>query len=228
MNRNAGNGGDAKAVVDAVLLRAALLGVAQEVEAKKDFLCEIDASAGDGDHGVAMTIGMRAVTKALGGETRAYKKVGVGAVWQAVADAFADDVGASIGPIYEAAFESAARAVGSDKAIVGVDGWLSVFEAMVNAMESVGGAHRGDKTLLDAWWPAVDALYEARKRDADMCTGLRDAASAAEMGALATREMIATVGRASRLGARSKGKADAGAMSAAIIMKALVAGLGCG
>ncbi|MGH7082548.1 MAG: DAK2 domain-containing protein, partial [Acetobacteraceae bacterium] len=83
----------------------------------------------------------------------------------------------------------------------------------------------GDKTMLDAWVPALAALEAAERAGAPLADALRGAASAAEQGARATREMLARSGRASRLGARSIGHIDPGAASAALFFRAFADGM---
>lgn len=95
--------------VNGALVAKALLHVAKKVEENKDYLCELDGEVGDGDHGVSMTIGMRAVTRAM---KSLNDSVSPAEVFQAAADAYADEVGATIGPLYEAAFAAAADASG--------------------------------------------------------------------------------------------------------------------
>jgi dihydroxyacetone kinase-like protein len=158
--------------------------------------------AGDGDHGVTMALAARAVRKALDDAPDA----GGADLLHRVSMALAS-VGGASGPIYASAVLAVATSVrgGGDM--------LACAEAAEKAIVSLGRARPGDKTILDALHPAVVALREGG--DA------RSAADAARTGAAATAEMVATVGRASRLGERSRGLADPGASSLAIILDAL-------
>ena len=94
--------------VTGALVAKSLVLVAKKVEQNKDYLCELDGEVGDGDHGVSMTIGMRAVSRAA---KALPSNCTPSEAFQSAADAYADEVGATIGPLYEAAFAAAAEVV---------------------------------------------------------------------------------------------------------------------
>jgi dihydroxyacetone kinase-like protein len=191
--------------------------VAHRIEQNKDYLCKVDSDVGDGDHGVSMTIGMRAARKNL----KALDDPSPAQVFRAVSEAFADEVGASIGPLYEEAFEAAATVVESSGPIHDSGTWLSIFEAMVSAIQNVGKAKSGDKTLLDAWLPATEALQRCHNENRDLQACLEAATDAAWQGVEETKNLVPKLGRASRLGERARGHQDAGATSASIIIETL-------
>jgi dihydroxyacetone kinase-like protein len=201
-------------------LRASIIVAAEAVEAARDELCRLDAAAGDGDHGVTMALAARAVRQTLATSPDAS---GAELVTKL---AFAmGSVGGAIGPIYASGLLAIAGALGASPAnqTLTAAQALACAEAAESAISGLGHAKPGDKTILDALDPAVVALREAGAAGADLDDALDAAAVAARDGAASTATMIASVGRASRLGERSRGLADPGATSFAMIMGALAA-----
>ena len=206
--------------IDGAAVSAILNQMALDVEAQKDYLCELDGAVGDGDHGVSMTIGMRAVRRALLDLPEAPSP---SEVFQSASDAYAIEVGATIGPLYEVAFIAAADAsAGKAQLDEGAD-WVAIYRAMFDAIQSLGGAELGDKTMLDSFHPAIEAMAASADSGADLATCLGVAATTARQAAIDTSGMMAKKGRASRLGARAIGHQDAGATSIAIILESISA-----
>lgn len=203
--------------LDGSKVTSALIAVANAIEANKDYLCALDSDVGDGDHGVSMTIGMRTARKAL----QALRNPTPEAAFRAVAEAFADEVGAASGALYEGAFEAAARVAAGKATLDTAADWAAIYEAMAREMQVIGKAEQGDKTLLDAWLPAANALREAADAGASLREGLSRATAAALAGVENTRHLVPKRGRASRLGERARGYQDAGATSAWLIIKTL-------
>ncbi len=199
-------------------LEAYVTAAADAVEASKDDLCRLDAVAGDGDHGVTMALAARAVRQTLAAAP------GVSGAELVTKLAMAmGSVGGAIGPIYASgllAIAGSLRAMPPDEPLT-VAQMLACAEAAETAITQLGRAKPGDKTILDALDPAVSALREADASGAGLDAALNAAAAAARKGAASTAAMIASVGRASRLGERSRGLADPGASSFALIMGAL-------
>lgn len=204
-------------------LRAAILAAAEAVEAQREALCELDARAGDGDHGVTMTMGARGVRRgldALDGDDPV-------ALVRATALGMAG-AGGAIGPIYgrgllAVATELEALRAGPGGAIpADLTALARCAAAAQAAVVSLGGAAPGDKTILDALGPLAIALDDAERRHEPVGTALAAARDAATNGAEATASMVARIGRSARFGERSRGLADAGATSFAIIVAALV------
>ncbi len=136
-------------------------------------------------------------------------------------------VGGAIGPIYASgllAIAGTLRGLPPDEPLT-VAKVLRCAEAAETAISVLGRAQPGDKTILDALNPAIGALREACASGVGLSAALSAAAAAARDGAASTASMIASVGRASRLGERSRGLADPGASSFALIMGALAATL---
>ena len=185
-------------------LRECVLAAADAVESAQAELCRLDAAAGDGDHGVTMALAARAVRKALddapdlsGPELLTKVALAMGSV------------GGASGPVYA----SGALAIATTLRGAPAATPLALAEAAENAIAALGNARPGDKTILDSLHPAVEALRDGGD--------IRRAADAAREGATATAHMVATIGRASRLGERSRGHADPGATSLSIILDAI-------
>ncbi len=208
--------------VTGALIAKSLVLVAKKVEQNKDYLCELDGEVGDGDHGVSMTIGVRAVS-------RAAKDLPANCTpseaFQSAADAFADEVGATIGPLYEAAFAAAAESVKGKQTLNEIGDWAIVYRSMANAIQVLGKAQLGDKTLLDAFFPAVDHIQALATKGGDLESALLSTAERALKAAKDTRKLVALKGRASRLGDRAKGHQDAGATSLAVVLKGFADGV---
>ena len=203
-------------ISDAVVVRM-LHRIAQRIEQEKDHLCELDSAVGDGDHGVSMTVGMRAVRRNLDelGEPTAVQ------AFRAAAEAYADDVGAAIGPIFEELLAAAADTLERHPDLSARDTWVAVFEAIAASTQATGGARPGDKTLVDAWVPAAEAMRAAASEGTDLPTALERAVQAAWGGVTATKDLVPRLGRASRLGERARGHPDAGATSSSIIIEVI-------
>ena len=196
--------------------------VAKKVEANKDYLCELDGAVGDGDHGVSMTIGMRAVVKALRDlpDTTTPQEV-----FQTAADAYAEGVGATIGPLYEAAFSAAAHASQGKSELAHVTDWAQIYEAMAQAIKMVGQAELGDKTLLDSFFPAVEHIKKCANENISLAEALTTTGDIALAAAVATKDLVPKRGRAARLGERAAGHQDAGATSLAIVLQGIAEGV---
>lgn len=197
-------------------VRLLLEQVAIDVESNKDYLCDLDGEVGDGDHGVSMTIGMRAVRRAMDDLPN---DPSVAAAFQAASDAYAIEVGATIGPLYEVAFEAAASASAGKDEVSTVADWVEIYRAMFDAVQRLGGAELGDKTMLDSFHPAIEKL--ASLEGQELVPSLQEAATTARAAAEATKDLKPMKGRASRLADRAVGHQDAGATSLAIILESV-------
>ncbi len=201
-------------------LKSWLRVAAARIAERADELTELDAAIGDADHGANMRRGMAAVVKAIDTANGAD-----GAPVLATADALlkktgmtlVSSVGGASGPLYGTFF----MRMGASQAGVTELGATELSEAIgagVAGIVARGKAGAGEKTMLDAWYPALEAL---RAHGEDLAAGTAAAARAAAEGRQATKPMIATKGRASYLGERSQGHIDPGAASTAIILGAL-------
>jgi len=191
-----------------------VLAVADALEAAREELCRLDSPAGDGDHGVTMALAARAARKAL----EEAPEAGGADLLARVATAVAS-VGGASGPLYASALLAAAATLRvADSGPVTVALIARCAEAAESAIANLGQARPGDKTILDALDPAVRSLRETSLTD--LADALAEAGAAAREGAASTAQMTAAVGRARALGERSRGFADPGATSLAIIVEA--------
>lgn len=184
-------------------------------------LTALDAAIGDGDHGTNMARGFAAVERKLPG----LEEQAPAAILKVVASTLISTVGGASGPLYGTAFLRAAAAVPGDAALTLTD-LATALEAAQAGIAARGKATRGEKTMLDAFGPAVDALRRAVETGASLPVATRDAAAAAQAGAEATIPMLASKGRASYLGPRSQGHQDPGATSTALLFAALARAAG--
>jgi len=177
-------------------------------------LIELDRAIGDSDHGENMDRGFQAVLDKLAESPPETP----GAALKLTAMALMSKVGGAAGPLYGTAFLRAATTLG-DAANVDAAALAAALAAARDGIVARGKAEAGDKTMVDAWTPAVDAAAAAAA-DGDTLAVLIAAAEAAEAGAVATDPLVARKGRASYLGERSAGHCDPGAASSALILRA--------
>jgi dihydroxyacetone kinase-like protein len=192
--------------------------IAAAVEAHADHLTQLDSAIGDGDHGVNMTRGFRAVLEALGAQDGAQPP---GKLLIAAGKTLVSTVGGASGPLWGTALRRAGRAVSDAPALDG-PALAAALEAALAGVIELGAAEEGDKTMVDALAPAVRVLRSRVDGGEELGGAVAAAAAAAEDGARATVPLQARKGRASYLGERSIGHEDPGAASTALILAALV------
>lgn len=189
---------------------------AEVIAANRVELIHLDREIGDGDHGENMDRGFQAVLPKLDG-------LGDDAVpadvLKLVATTLISTVGGAAGPLYGTAYLKAAGAVSGKAALEPAD-VVSLLEAARDGIVLRGKAEPGDKTMIDAWTPAVDAAAAASDDGQDAADVLAAAAAAAEAGAQETEPLVARKGRASYLGERAVGHRDPGAQSTALLLRA--------
>ena len=187
---------------------------AEEIDLKKAYLTELDAPIGDSDHGANMARGFSAVKLKLAGAPQA----DIGALFKTVAMTLLSTVGGASGPLYSTFFlQAASKSVG--KTELDLVGWTDCLAAALAGVEQRGKAVVGDKTMVDALQPAVEALKQSDGKE--LGAALAASAEAAEAGMKATIPLVARKGRASYLGERSAGHQDPGATSTHLLLKAL-------
>jgi dihydroxyacetone kinase-like protein len=191
--------------------------IAADVRAQADHLTQLDAAIGDGDHGINMSRGFTAVLEALDGQAPG---AAPGRVLIVSGKTLVSTVGGASGPLWGSFLRAAGRSLG-DAPSFDAGALATAVEAGVAAVQDLGAAVPGDKTMVDALAPAVAALRAAVDDAEQLEVALERAASAAEEGAQATVPLQARKGRASYLGERSVGHEDPGAASAALVMRAL-------
>jgi dihydroxyacetone kinase-like protein len=188
------------------------------VAENKDYLTELDAAIGDADHGVNMHRGMQAALTKL--PTVADKDIGT--VLKTVGMTLVSTVGGASGPLYGTLFMQMGTST-ANKMELNLSDWIAAIEAALNGVIARGKAQMGDKTIVDALTPALQALQEANAGGLTLPEALSKAQSAAEKGRDATIPLVAKKGRASYLGERSAGHQDPGATSMTLLMKAIAA-----
>jgi dihydroxyacetone kinase-like protein len=199
-------------------LQRLIQSIADVMVAERDNLCQLDGIIGDADHGIAMELGFSAAAKAAGALDPATTDPTT--IFNTVAKAFLNAVGASSGPLYATAFMRAGAAV-KGKASLDDGDMLDAFAALARGIQDRGKAKIGEKTMVDSWAPSALASEEARVSGASLQKCLASALKAAEAGRDATKDMIASKGRSARLGDRSLGHIDPGAASATLIISCI-------
>jgi dihydroxyacetone kinase-like protein len=178
-------------------------------------LTDLDAAVGDGDFGISLDRGFTAVQAELSANPPADLR----AVFQNVATVLIKTMGGSSGPLL-GTFFLRAGATCADKSELGPADVVALFQAGVEGLQQRGKAALGDKTMMDAWLPAVDAMRAALAAGGGVSEILQKGAAAADAGMRATIAMQARKGRGSYLGERSVGHQDAGATATSLLFKA--------
>ncbi|CAL9660629.1 PEP-dependent dihydroxyacetone kinase, ADP-binding subunit DhaL [Streptomyces sp. enrichment culture] len=198
-------------MLDADFFRRWMTATAASVDREAERLTALDSPIGDADHGSNMQRGFAAVTAAVEKEAPATP----GAVLILSGRQLISTVGGASGPLYGTLLRRTGKALG-DAGEVGEEELARALREGVDAVMALGGAAPGDKTMIDALVPAVDALGD----------GFGAARAAAEQGAIATTPLQARKGRASYLGERSIGHQDPGATSSALLVAGLAEAAG--
>ena len=193
-----------------------LYAVADVMEENKEFLTELDATIGDAEHGINMERGFKKVISQL--PSLADKDIG--SILRSTGMALISSVGGASGPLYGTLFIRAGTTA-SGKYELNTEDMAILLGAGLSGVIERGRAQVGDKTMVDALAPAVEAFEQAAKDGASMVEAIEQAVAAAELGMKDTVLMLAKKGRASYLGERSIGYQDPGATSLYLILKAL-------
>jgi dihydroxyacetone kinase-like protein len=178
-------------------------------------LTDLDSAVGDGDFGISLDRGFTAVQAELSANPPADPR----AVFQTVASVLIKTMGGSSGPLLGTFFLRAGAACAGKSELEPAD-VVALFQAGVEGLQQRGKAELGDKTMLDALIPAVEAMRSALQAGSGLTEILDRGAAAAEAGMRATTTMQARKGRGSYLGERSVGHQDAGATGAYLLLKA--------
>lgn len=186
------------------------------VEEKKDYLTKLDSTIGDGDHGVNLSIGFREVIKNL----PIWEQEPLDVLWKRVGMAILGKVGGSAGPLYGSFFMKFGE-VANGKPSITFNDFYDMFAAGVAAIEARGKAVVGEKTMVDALRPGLDAFTNAMKKNLEPLEAFHEFVEAANQGAQATVPIIAKKGRAMRLGERAIGHMDPGAASASLFLRTI-------
>ena len=196
---------------------AILARMATDMEAQKDYLCELDGAMGDGDQGVTMAIGFGAIRKGL----EALKDQDVGTIITKSGLAFNGTAASTIGALLATACMRAGREA-KGKHEIGLADAAKMLEAAQIGIQERGKAQVGDKTVLDALAPTVAALKAAAGKGVPLPEALKQSLAAAETGLKATIPMKSKMGRAAWIAERSVGHQDPGATSFYLMWKSAV------
>lgn len=195
-----------------------VLAIADRIVENRAYLSEIDGKIGDGDHGVNMAKGFGMASERLKGKNQS-----LSASLDTLGTLLMTEIGGSMGPLYGVMFIEIAEKLEGIEAI-DAGAYSKALHAGLEGIQSIGSAKVGDKTLLDTLVPAIEAFDAANAADKSFAEALEALVKAAEAGRDSTLDLVAKIGRASRLGERSLGVLDAGATSCAIILKELSLG----
>jgi dihydroxyacetone kinase-like protein len=201
--------------MDGAVIRRWIEEWAAMIESNRDFLTQLDAAIGDADHGVNMHRGTVAAVATL----RTMDETSPASALEQVGTTIVYRVGGAAGPLYGSGFRQAGAEL-EDRAF-DAEALLAALRGGLEAIQQLGAAEPGDKTIVDAWEPAVSAFEEDLRAGGDVGSAATAAAKAAGEGVQATIPMQARKGRASYLGARSVGHQDPGASSTAMLFEAL-------
>ncbi len=191
----------------------------QAIREEAQQLSDIDGLIGDGDHGVNMSKGFALAEEQLcDGQDVATALRTLGAVLM-------ERIGGAMGPLYGSFFRAMARAA-RDRDVIDAATLSAMLHGALDKVRDVGGAEVGDKTLLDTLAPATEAFDRSIADGASLTSALAALQTAAEQGRDSTKDLVARLGRASRLGERSRGVIDAGAASCCLILCVLANTIG--
>jgi len=182
----------------------------------RSYLTQLDAAIGDADHGINMDRGFSAVRDKF----PAMATMDMATRLRTVGSTLVSTVGGAGGPLYGTAYLRAAGAIAGKEELTSAD-IVAMLEAFLGGVVARGKAQPGEKTMVDALTPALNAARQALNESATLAQLTSRAAEAAEKGALDTIPMLATKGRASYLGERSIGHQDPGATSSWLILRCL-------
>lgn len=199
------------------ILRKMLHSAATELKANSKYLCELDGVAGDGDHGI--TIGRMAdVMQELLDVTTLNT---MRSLLDALGDAFMGINGGSAGPLWGTVFTGMAEGIDDQAELTDLELRKMFTQAKLDFMD-ISKAKPGDKTMVDALYPAIDAIIETQGSLKEIMDA---AAAAAKAGAESTSQMVARFGRAKNMGERSIGTKDPGAVSIALLFDGMAKAL---
>lgn len=181
------------------------------------YLSEIDGAIGDGDHGINMNKGFTMCKDRL-----IDKQIDLSTALNILSEILLNEIGGAMGPLYGMFFFGMSNACNNKNQIDSIV-FKDMLEAAVSELSEIdlSKAKIGDKTMMDTLIPAVEAYKTAIKHEKSFIEALEEMKIAAEKGKESTKELIAKVGRASRLGERSRGFLDVGAVSSWLILKSM-------
>ncbi|MCG0275399.1 MAG: dihydroxyacetone kinase subunit L [Thermosediminibacteraceae bacterium] len=200
--------------VDSAKLIDIIKAIADKITENREYLTELDSAIGDADHGINMSKGFKVVVERISG----MEGKDCGTILKTVGMALVSTVGGASGPLYGTAFMRAGQAV-DGKNQLNFEDLILLMEAALEGIKYRGKAGRGEKTIVDALEPAVEALKLHREKGFE--AALKEAVEAAKRGMEDTKNIMAKKGRASYLGERSLGHQDPGATSCYLMIETM-------
>jgi len=202
--------------LDAAFVRRWIRESADQIASNRDYLTQLDAAIGDADHGINMDRGFSAAVTDLD----AAVDLAPGELLRRVGSTLVYRVGGAAGPLFGTCFRSAAASV-DEGATFDAEDLLKALRSGLDGIQGLGAAQEGDKTIVDAYMPALQAFERELRAGGDAASAAHRAADAAKEGMRATVPLQARKGRASYLGPRSVGHQDPGATSTALLFASL-------
>lgn len=188
----------------------------ENIQTNITLLSNLDSVIGDGDHGLSISKSLKNAINAMNNENIDT----ISGLLKVIGRSILSSVGGVTGVVFGYFFIEMGKNLSPDKNEVNLEDIYFMLSKSLEASEKLGsGAKPGDKTMIDTFWPAVESLGNSTNRKSTLSDAFKEMAVAAERGALATKEMIAKVGRAKYLGERAIGYQDAGATSLYLILK---------
>lgn len=185
------------------------------IQENKQYLSDIDGAIGDGDHGINMNKGFSLCREALDKDPG-----GLSYGLQTLGKILMLKIGGSMGPLYGKFFVAMGKTLGEKEAISAED-FGAALKASLDAIRTISQAEVGDKTLMDVLIPAVAAYEQSLVVTSNFAAALDAMCNAAVEGRDSTIDMVAKIGRSSRLGERSRGVMDAGSASCCLILETM-------
>lgn len=195
-----------------------VLDIIEQIHENAAYLSGIDGATGDGDHGINMNKGF------MMAKERIEETIDFSEALKILGRTLVMDIGGSMGPIYGTMFSRISKTLKKEDKIT-QSNLLEALENVLNGLIELAGAKPGDKTLIDTMAPAIDSFKAAISQKKSMSECLDALSDGAEAGKENTKNLVAKIGRAARLGERSKGFLDAGATSCCIILKTMAASM---
>jgi len=187
------------------------------IEQQKSYLTDLDSPIGDADHGIIMDRGFKKVLTKL----PSVEDKDIGTILKTTGMALISSVGGAAGPLYGTFFLDAAKSI-PEKEELDVEDLVNLFESGLTGIKRIGKANGGDKTIIDAFEPALEELRRAAAENKPLQDSLESMSEAARKGMQSTIPMVARKGRASYVGERSAGHQDPGATSTYYLIHALL------
>ncbi|WP_324739830.1 dihydroxyacetone kinase subunit DhaL [Pseudomonas veronii] len=185
------------------------------IVANREYLSEIDGAIGDGDHGINMAKGFAHCGRAIEG-----RQLSLAEALDELTLSLMEGIGGSMGPLYGSLFIGMADEVRGCEDIDAAT-FAHLLRGGLTSLQDITEAGVGDKCLMDTLIPAVEAFERAHAQRAPFGDALDAMKTAASQGRDSTKDLVAKIGRASRLGERSLGVLDAGAVSCCLILTRL-------